>query len=225
MTRALVLVAALAAGSTLQAQATPAAPAAKPAAPAAPAADTPDAVARWTPRFDRPNADRSKVTLVPSRDGVHFTTGPSATWYRTGEPLGGLHRVQATFTQNKAPAHPEAYGLMVFGRQMDTPTQNYVYFMVRGDGKWALKHRANDTEVHTIQDWASHAAIVPQDAAGKARNTLAVDVAADSVRFLVNGQTVQAMPRSYLQDVSGVPGIRMNHGLDVHVTGFAVTRK
>lgn len=218
MTRAFVLVAALAAASTLQAQAAPSAPAAKPAA------GTADAIERWTARFDRPNADRSQAKLVATGDGVHFTTGPSATWYRN-EPLDGLYRVQATFTQNKAPAHPEAYGLMVFGRQMDTPTQNYVYFMVRGDGKWALKHRANDTEVHTIQDWASHAAIVPQDAAGKATNTVAVDVAADSVRFTVNGQTVQAMPRSYLQDVSGVPGIRMNHGLDVHVSGFAVTKK
>ena len=223
MTRAIVLVAALAAGSTLQAQATPT----PPATAARPAAipSTTGAPAGWSARYDRPVAGPVASTLASGGDTLRFGVArTSATWYRA-EPVDGLYRVQATFTQNKAPNHPEAYGLMVFGRQMDTPTQNYVYFMVRGDGKWALKHRANDTEVHTIQDFVSHAAIVPQDASGRTTNTVAVDVAADSVRFMVNGRTVQAMPRSYLQDVSGVPGIRMNHGLDVQVTGFAVTKK
>ena len=216
MTRAIVLVAALAAASTLHAQAAPAADARATTAAAAPAG--------WAARFDKANADPAAAKFVTMGKGLHFTTGPSATWYRT-EPVDGLYSVSATFAQAKAPMHPEAYGLMVFGRQMDTPTQSYVYFMVRGDGKWALKHRANDTDVHTIQDWTAHPAIVAQDSAGKATNKLEVDVAADSVRFLVNGQTVQAMPRSYLKDVSGVPGIRMNHGLDVHVADFAVTKK
>lgn len=217
MTRAFVLVAALAATSTLQAQATPAAPAAN----AKPAATVP---AGWAARFDKAAPASASARLSTMGSGLHFTPGPSGTWYRT-EPVDGLYRVQATFAQTKAPTHPEAYGIMVFGRQMETPTQNYVYFMVRGDGKWALKHRANDTDVHTIQDFTAHPAIVVQDSAGKATNTVAIDVAADSVRYVVNGQTVHAMPRSYLKDVSGTPGIRMNHGLDVHVSDFTVTKK
>jgi hypothetical protein len=217
MTRAIVLVAALAASSTLQAQATPAAPATS----ATPAAAVP---AGWAARYDKPVADPSASRFSSMGNGLHFRAGPSGTWYRT-EPVDGLYRVQATFAQTKAPAHPEAYGIMVFGRQMDTPTQNYVYFMVRGDGKWALKHRANDTDVHTIQDFTAHPAIVVQDSAGKATNTVAIDVGADSVRYIVNGQAVHAMPRSYLKDVSGTPGIRMNHGLDVHVSDFTVTKK
>jgi hypothetical protein len=216
MKRAIVILAALAAASDLHAQGASA------DAAAAPAATVP---AGWAARFDKPNADPAAAKFVTMGKGLHFTTGPSATWYRSGEPVDGLYSVQATFSQRKAPAHPESYGLMVFGRQMDTPTQNYVYFMVRGDGKWALKHRANDTDVHTIQDWTAHPAIVVQDSAGRATNTVKVDVAADSVRFMVNGQTLQAMPRSYLKDVSGLPGIRMNHGLDVHVADFAVTKK
>ena len=219
MTRAIVLVAALAATTSLHAQATPASPAAAKPASAAPAAP-----AGWSARFDKPVADPSVSRLSTMGSGLHFTAGPSGTWYRT-EPVDGLYRVQATFSQTRAPNHPEAYGIMVFGRQMDTPTQNYVYFMVRGDGKWSLKHRANDTDVHTIHDFTSHPAIAVQDSTGKATNTVAIDVAADSVRFIVNGQTVQAMPRSYLKDVSGNPGIRMNHGLDVHVSDFAVTKK
>lgn len=223
MTRATMLVAALAAASTLQAQATPAS---KPATTTPPTvnAPAPTGPAGWAGRVDR-NRDGSNIKFTTMGSGLHFTTGNSATWYRKGEPVDGLYEVSATFVQTKAPAHPESYGLMVFGREMETPTQNYVYFMVRGDGKWSLKHRANDTEVHTIQDWTEHAAIAKQDSAGKAKNALAVSVGADSVRFIANGVTLQAMPRSYLKDVSGVPGIRMNHGLDVHVDGFAVTKK
>ena len=219
MSRALVLIAALAAASTtLQAQA------AAPAADAKPAT-APSYPAGWSARFDRPNADPAAVKFTTMGKGLHFTTGPSATWYRGGESLSGLYSVQATFSQTKAPMHPEAYGLVVFGQNMETPTQSYIYFLVRGDGKWALKHRANDTDVHTITDWTANPAIVVQDSTGKATNTLKVDVAADSVRFMVNGQTVQAVSRTVMKEAAGIAGIRMNHGLDVHVADFTVTKK
>lgn len=222
MNRALVLAAvALAAASSLEAQGGPAAPAAKAAAKSPGAVNAP---AGWSARFDKASADPAAAKFFVAGTGLHFTTGPSATWFRT-EPVDGLYTVQATFTQTRAPQHPESYGLMVFGQQMDTPTQNYIYFMVRGDGKWAMKHRANDTDVHTVQDWTAHPALVAQDAAGAATNTLTIDVGADSVRFQANGQTLKAMSREYLKDVSGRPGIRMNHGLDVHVEGWAVTKK
>ena len=212
MKRALVLTAALAAASTLQAQG--AAPAdAKAAAPAA-------VPAGWAPRFDKANANAAGAKFVTMGDGLHFTTGPSATWYRTDAPLDGEYTVQATFVQTKAPQHPEAYGLMVMGNDMDKPNQNYVYFVVRGTGEWLMKHRANDTEVHTIHDWTPSPAINKQDAEGKATNTLKVDVGADSVRFLINDQSVKAFPRTYMKNVRGVPGIRMNHGLDVHVANW-----
>ena len=220
MSRTLVLVAALAAASSLQAQATPSADVGKPAG-------TPQATAPagWAARFDKADANPAGAKVVATGKGLHFTTGPSATWYRGGEPIDGQYRVQATFTQTKAPTHPESYGLMLFGRQMETPTQSYFYFMVRGDGKWALKHRANDTDVHTLVDWTASPVVVAQDSTGKATNTLAVDVAADSVRFTINGQAVQALARGNFGVAAGVTGIRMNHGLDVHVANFAVTRK
>lgn len=220
MKRTFVLVAALAAAACVQARATTSAEMAQ--ASVAAVTNTP---AGWAARFDRADADSAAAKVVTTGMGLHFTTGPSATWYRGGEPVDGMYRVQATFTQTKAPTHPESYGLMLFGRQMETPTQSYFYFMVRGDGKWALKHRANDTDVHTLMDWTASPAVVAQDAAGKATNTLAVDVAGDSVRFLVNSQVVQSLARSNFGGTPGVTGIRMNHGLDVDVTGFAVTKK
>ena len=215
MTRAIALLAAFAAASTLQAQAAaPADAAAKPAAPAG-----------WASRVDRGDAAAAQARLAAMGSGLHFTPGPSATFYRTDAPLDGLYSVQATFAQTRAPAHPEGYGLVVMANDMDKPTQNYVYFIVRGTGEWMMKHRANDTEVHTIHDWTPSPAVNKQDAEGKATNTLRVDVATDSVRFFINDQSVKAFPRTYMKDVRGVPGIRMNHGLDVHVAEWKVTTK
>lgn len=217
MKRAFVLLAALAAVPTLHAQGS--APAdAKAAAPA-------PLPAGWGVRFDRPNANAATAKFVTMGDGLHFTTGPSGTWYRTDAPLDSAYSVQATFVQTKAPQHPEAYGLVVMANDMAKSTQSYVYFVVRGTGEWLMKHRANDTEVHTIHDWTPSPAVNKQDAAGKASNTLRVDVASDSVRFFINDQSVKAFPRSYMKDVRGVPGIRMNHGLDVHVADWKVTKK
>ena len=217
MHRALVAAALVAVAAPLGAQG-PAAQAAKPAAaPAAPAG--------WAVRFDKASADPAKASFTTMGKGMHFTTGPSGTWYKKDEMLDGEYSVEATFVQTKAPMHPEAYGLVVMANDMETPKQSYVYFVVRGTGEWLMKHRASDTEVHTINDWTAHPAVAKQDAAGKAKNTLKVDVKPDSVRFMINGQNVKAFPRSYMKDVKGLAGIRMNHGLDVHVDGWAATTK
>ena len=52
-------------------------------------------------------------------------------------------------------------------------------------------------------------------------NTLAVEVGADDVGFFVNGQEVARLPRSEV-NTNGVVGLRINHGLNVHVGDFAV---
>jgi hypothetical protein len=88
-----------------------------------------------------------------------------------------------------------------------------------------VKHRAG-SEVHTIMDWTENAAVQKQHANGKATNTLTVDATkADSVRLLVNGSEVAALPLSKFGGTDGVVGLRVNHNLDVHIAGFSVTPK
>ena len=94
---------------------------------------------------------------------------------------------------------------------------------MRGDGKYAIKHRAGK-DVHTLADWTANPAVKAADANGKATNTLAVKADAQTVRFLVNGTEVKAMPRAQAMDVDGLVGLRVNHMLDLHVDGFAVTK-
>ena len=176
----------------------------------------------WTMRLDRPNAPAAQVTAVAMGSGYHFTSGPSAIYYDARKTASGRYTARAAFTQTKAPMHAEAYGLFVGGRDLQGDAQRYLYFIVRGDGKYAIKHRAG-SEVHTLADWTAHTAVKPADAQGKATNALEVRADARTVRFLANGVEVKALPRAQAMDVDGVVGLRVNHMLDVHVDGFAVT--
>jgi hypothetical protein len=67
--------------------------------------------------------------------------------------------------------------------------------------------------------WTAHDAIVKAGADGKARNTGEIDAAGEKVVFKVNGKSVYELEQA---DRAGIVGLRLNHGLDVHIDGFAV---
>lgn len=166
--------------------------------------------------------DAKFVTMGP---GFHVTSGPAAIYWRGSDATTGPFTASATFTQTKAPRHAEAYGIFFMGKGLQGAEQNYAYFLVRGDGKVMVKHRAGG-EVHTILGWTDNAAVHRADASGKATNTLTVDASKpDSVRLLVNGAEVAALPGSHLGSTNGIVGLRVNHNLDVHVANFSVTPK
>ena len=177
----------------------------------------------WTARFDRPAGRPDQVTVAKMAKGIHVTTGPSGIFYDATKTASGNYTATATFTQTKPSAHPEAYGLFVGGGALTDAAQEYLYFVVRQDGKYTIKHRAG-TEVHTLVDWSDSPAVKQVPAGGKATNALTIRAAADSVRFLVNGTEVSKLARAQGLDVDGIVGLRVNHNLDVHVDGFAVTK-
>jgi hypothetical protein len=181
--------------------------------------------AGWQARLDRPNAKMTELKFVTMGTGLHATSGPAAIYWNPAHMAKGSYTAQATFVQTKAPQHPEAYGLLIGGSDLAGAGQNYVYFLTRGDGKYFIAHRAG-AERHVITDWTASDALKPQDAAGKASNTLAVDVTATEVRFLANGTQLAAVPRSNaMVKTDGQVGIRVNHNLDVHIDGFSVKSK
>jgi hypothetical protein len=184
----------------------------KAAAPALPAG--------WAMRVDGDNAV-APPRFFPAGDGLHVTSGPAAIYYQPAQVMKGDFRISATFTQTKAPQHPEAYGLFIGGKNLDKPEQEYGYLIVRGDGKYAIMHRAG-TEVHTVLDWVDHAKVNKQDAAGKATNALAIEAIGDKVRLLINGDAVQSFDRKNFFQTSGMLGMRINHYLDVHISDFKV---
>lgn len=180
--------------------------------------------AGWHSRLDRANANVANVKFVAEGDGYHATLGPAGIFWHPSHHAKGAYTASATFTQTKPATHPEAYGLFVGGRNLQAPNQEYLYFIVRQDGKYMIKHRAG-TEVHTIVDWTDHAAIARIDAGGKATNALAIRSTPDSILYLVNNQTVHAQDRAHAgaDATNGQVGLRVNHNLDVQIRDFAIT--
>ena len=192
-------------------------------------------VAGWTGRLDpRPASQGRKITeakFVSMGPGIHVTAGPAAIYWNPANTVpGGNYTVGATFSQTKASTHPEAYGIFLGGQNLEAPNQSYLYFVVRQDGKYLINHRADDSTVHKIVDWTAHDAVKAMDANGKATNKLEIVVGATDLSFRVNGTEVKSLPRATIDaggehsGTKGIAGIRVNHNLDVHIDGFAVTK-
>jgi len=191
------------------------------------AAQTPAArPAGWQVRFDRAGTADTAMKLVAMGGGWHVTTngrGSGIAWRTDRNASGNFRAVLTTSLSGPADGHLEGYGMILGGSELDAVGQSYLYFLIRRDGQFLIKHRAG-AEVHGIVDWTPNAAIVKQEGSASADNTLAVEASADSVRFLVNGQAVHAMARSAAQ-VDGIVGLRVNHGLSVHVAQLTVTAR
>jgi hypothetical protein len=172
----------------------------------------------WQSRLDRPNST-APVHFAQMGGDLHAVLGPAGIFYNPATTATGSYRAQGTFTLNKPSEHPEAYGFFVGGRDLQGPAQDYLYFLIRQDGKFLVKHRAG-TETHTLIDWTDHAAVVKPGADGKATNTLALESSPAGVRFLINGTEVGTLPRQVNTD--GVVGLRLNHNVDVTIAGFGV---
>jgi hypothetical protein len=178
--------------------------------------------AGWSVRLDRANADRSQVAFTNRGSGLHVTSGPAAIFYNPANSKRGTYNAQVTFSQMKAPAHAEAYGLIWGGNDLAGDGQNYLYFVIRGDGKYLVRRRAG-TATHDVQPWTEHPAIVKQGADGKQVNTLRVEVTASASKLYANGQLIKEIPRTGMTSVTdGVVGLRVNHNLDVQIDGFSV---
>lgn len=181
--------------------------------------------AGWMGRTDRPDQKIQDAKFVTMGSGYHVTSGPAAIYWSDKTKVTGPFTASATIRQTKNPTHPEAYGMFFTGSKLDKPDQTYMYFLVRGDGKVLVNHRAGK-DVHKIMDWTDNAAVHKADAKGVASNTLSVDASKpDSVRLLVNSVQVAALPGAHAGSTDGYVGLRVNHNLDVHISDFVVTPK
>lgn len=178
--------------------------------------------AGWSARADR-NAGLENVKVAPMGDGLHVTLGPAVILWRAQDNATKDFHTLATFTQTKAPTHPEGYGLFFGGEDLDGADQEYTYFLVRGDGTYLIKRRDGAETSNVSSGWTASPAVQKADSAGKATNKLEIDNKSNpaKVRFLVNGQEVYAADAKDM-DRLGIVGLRVNHNLDVHVAGFAL---
>ena len=194
--------------------------------PDRPAAGGGTVPAPWHARADHAEAGIAGLRMADMPPGWHVTTGPAVILWRPEDAATGEFTATATLHQTKAPMHPEAYGVFIAGSGLES-APDYMYFLVRGDGKYMVRHRAASGDLHTIVDWTESPAVHRQDAAGASSNTLAVEGGPWGVRFKVNGTQVgEWLKRDipYLK-ADGIVGIRVNHNLDVHVSEFALQRR
>ena len=188
--------------------------------PARPVAGNGVEVPGWWARVDEPAQIKQSMKFAPMGSGIHATTGPNAIFWDPQQEASGQYTVKATFTLTKPASHPVAYGLFIGGMNLSEDDQRYTYFVIRQDGKFLLKKRNGTATSDVAGDWMDHAAIVKPDS-GKAANELSIRVAKDAVTFLVNGMEVAKQPASAV-DTEGVAGLRIGHGLDLQIDGFAV---
>jgi hypothetical protein len=169
----------------------------------------------WNVRVDR-DQPADQIMFHAMEDHFHARTGPAGVFYNDSWTAGGDFSISARFRQNRAPEHPEAYGLVIGGTALDAPGQTYTYFLVRGTGEYFIATR-NGADRTVVTPWTRHDVIAAQDAeSGVQSNVLAIDVAGDRVSFKVNGTEVTSHPKSAVR-TEGLTGFRINHNLDVRI--------
>jgi hypothetical protein len=175
----------------------------------------------WQGRLDRPDQDIAGIRFMQMGDAFHIVTGPHVILWDATRVAHGEYRASATFVQERAPERLESFGILVGGRDLAGPAQDYLYFLVRHDGRYMIRHRAGD-EVHTLAEWTEHDAVNRATADAAAENTLAIESHADRVVFRVNGTAVQSLDRVPMLNTDGIVGLRVGHHLDLHVRSLQV---
>ena len=177
--------------------------------------------AGWNVRTER-NAPAAQVKFLAMGGGFHATMGPAAIMWRDADVATGNYHTVATFSQTKAPAHPEAYGLIIGGQHLADSAQSYTYFLVRGQGEYSIRRRAGYANRPTaVVEWTANAAVHKADSAGAATNELAVLIKDGKASFTVNGTEVYSTAAANV-DASGIVGYRVNHNLDVHLSAIGI---
>ncbi|MEN8376023.1 MAG: hypothetical protein ABFS34_11285 [Gemmatimonadota bacterium] len=175
----------------------------------------------WSLRLDKPGEQAADVSLRLMEPGWHVTTGPAAIMWSDAHHASGAYRVESKIHLTRPSRRAEAFGVFMGGSNLTEDDQDYLYFLIRQDGRYLVKHRAG-AETHTIVPWTENEAIVHGSAEGSVANTLAVEVGASELAFYVNGQEVQRIERPDYLRTDGIVGLRVNHRLDLHVESLTV---
>ncbi len=183
----------------------------------------------WKMRVDKSTSasdpdGTGDIKFVTMGSGFHATNPTAAVYWNPGNTAERTYTLKGTFTLMKPSGHNNYYGLVFGGSGLEGPQQSYSYFVVAQNGSWLIKHRDGDA-TSTISPKTPNDAVKKPDDTGKSTNALEVRVGADKVDFVVNGAVVHSEPKSgALAKADGIYGIRVNHQLEVHVDGLAVTK-
>jgi len=183
----------------------------------------------WKLRVDRstsasdPDA-AGNIKFVTMGTGFHATNPQAAIYWNPANTATGNYTLKGTFVLQKPSGHTNYYGLIYGGSGLEGASQAYNYFLVAQDGSWLIKHREGEA-VTDIAPKAPNDAVKKPDASGKSTNALEVRVQPTKIDYVVNGTVVHSTPKSgNAGKTDGIYGFRVNHLLEVHVDGLAVTK-
>jgi len=177
----------------------------------------------WWARLDDVKEPTTGLRFTSQGGGLHATTGPNIIFWDPQQEAKGTYTVKATFTVTKPPSHPVAYGLFIGGANLSEDSQKYSYFVIREDGRFLIRKRNGAATSSVGGDWAANPAVLGR-AAGGQKNELSIQVGGGRVSFMANGKEVASQAATAI-DTEGIVGLRIGHGLDVQIDGFAVEQK
>lgn len=183
----------------------------------------------WKLRVDRstsasdPDA-AGNIQFVTSGSGFHATNPQAAVYWNPANTASGKYTLKGTFTLMKPSGHPNYYGLVFGGSNLEGAEQQYLYFVIAQNGMWLIKSRNGDKTENIAPKTPNDAVKKPGDD-GKSTNALEVRVGADKIDYVVNGTVVHSTPKTGpTAKTDGIYGIRVNHQLDVQIDNFGVSK-
>lgn len=161
------------------------------------------------------------ISFVTAGSGFHATNPQAAVYWNPANTASGAYTIKGTFTLLKPSGHPNYYGIIFGGTDLEGPKQEYLYFVVAQNGTWLIKRRNGDASTENIAPRTPSDAVKKPGEDGKSSNDLEVRVGADKIDYVVNGQVVHSTPKSgSTAKTDGIYGIRVNHLLDVQIDNF-----
>jgi hypothetical protein len=203
----------------------------------------------WMVRVDRstnasdPDA-AGDVTFTMIPGGYHAVNPSAAVFWNPANTATGTYTVKGNFKLMEPSGHVNYYGLVFGGSALEGTDQSYLYFLVAQNGTFLIKRRDGDSEpdpdaargrrgggrglVAVTEDIVGRTAsdaVRQPGADGTSENMLEVRVMVESIDYVVNGTVVHTTPKTGLTAVTdGIAGIRVNHRMNVQITGFEITR-
>lgn len=184
--------------------------------------------AGWKVRADRSTSaadpdGAGAIKFTAMGDGFHAVNPQAAVYWHANNSASGTYILKGTFTLNEPSSHPNYYGLVFGGSHLDDAEQAYTYFVVAQNGTFLVKRRVGDAATEDVVAKTAHAAVKQPDASGKSVNALEVRVMADRIDYVVNGTVVHSGPKTGIT-TDGTWGLRVNHQLNVGISGLAVSK-
>lgn len=170
---------------------------------------------------DAPAGSWQFQEMIP---GMHITSGPGVTLFLGSIEATGRFMVDADLLLFPN-STTNGYGVMVGGRTGaggDSTLHAWSALVLSGSGQFAVvRHRAGKLE--QLVPWTVSDAIIRRDSV-VITNRVRVWAEGDSVRFVVNGKPIGALPRASVEP-DGLFGLRLDEGINIHVTNVDLTRR